>query len=541
MQRTYITKYVLIALSAISLSLSGMRESETPNHIYTLEPRGGFFSVTAENKDDFEKRAFASIPLTVGTNVIMAQVISHKNTIDERINQDIGKSGFVPLAIFTQSEPLITKNQLLSLQFSNNLTNPQESFKSHIELINSPIQNNNNFIDKIINTKIQDAKIIQKFFNTVTAFKFLAQPTNQAINNNIPSAVTKNEKPKTIIPISNRIAQRSRTLLNMFKDFGDTKNDNPEEMYFYELPQHIDKETMDIVLELINLRLMINPPKEKETPIDDETINQQIVPEFLKTINNLPLENLIKVMIAVEILDIVEPNVTEKETCAYRNISLETSLFSSFLRQLIALPAEKRNAAITALNNQDIENKLLRAFVDSEKLADKVNGVYNKLMEYSFAKNLYGDDSFKNAVSYDAKTMKFHNKELTLEKAFLINKFFTTKPSTSTKFIITDDAVTTRVSMVLNAWNEIEQQQQRDEEERLRDLNAMLAQQQKNIDAEIARVTEYNSMRAKIGRFLTANKTLLLKATGVAAYCTYMLYLLYTNETIRNYFSQTSS
>lgn len=194
----YGRQYLLIGLSVISFSLSGMEKEKAmlrvgdsqlvqlqePTHIITFQPCGGYFEVTQENQDQF-KQYFKdhgitlNNPLTKVIAVKEAQQTNKNNTLSVS-SKGYNKTTFalLPLDLFVREKGLTSltinkENQILQLKACG--TRSENSFKAHTELLTEQVQNTKSTSKKENPAQYAQDLQTQLNANKIPTLKFLAQ------------------------------------------------------------------------------------------------------------------------------------------------------------------------------------------------------------------------------------------------------------------------------------------------------------------------------------------------------------------------------
>jgi hypothetical protein len=198
MKNFYGGQYLLIGLSVISFSLSGMEKEKAmlrvgdsqlvqlqePTHIITFQPCGGYFEVTQENQDQF-KQYFKdhgitlNNPLTKVIAVKEAQQTNKNNTLSAS-SKGYNKTTFelLPLDLFVREKGLTSltinkENQVLQLKACG--AKPEIFFKAHTELLTEQVQNTKSTSKKENPAQYAQDLQTQLNANKIPTLKFLAQ------------------------------------------------------------------------------------------------------------------------------------------------------------------------------------------------------------------------------------------------------------------------------------------------------------------------------------------------------------------------------
>lgn len=158
MQQSYFTKYVIIGLSTIALSLSGMEsdnnqltEQKKSDYTVTIVPSHYYRDITEQNKSNFQKD-FARFGINLGeTKKILDFTKSHiKNNktnedIDMYTNTKEWRKAFfglpmhLPIDAFTEGKKyIVTKkytepNKSITIELVSDTNQPEEFFTLHEE------------------------------------------------------------------------------------------------------------------------------------------------------------------------------------------------------------------------------------------------------------------------------------------------------------------------------------------------------------------------------------------------------------------------
>lgn len=133
MQKSFITHYILIGLSVISFSLSGMRvgdgqlieKQQKPDVTVVFKPEGGFFEVTPQNKQSFQKY-FEQYEITVQDKdkIIRVELVEQKknnNVISANSKEYTQKIPLLlPIDLFTQGKTFEINTNNRIIQFKAN-------------------------------------------------------------------------------------------------------------------------------------------------------------------------------------------------------------------------------------------------------------------------------------------------------------------------------------------------------------------------------------------------------------------------------------
>ena len=494
MQKSFITQYMIIGLSLFSLSLSGMRpdgqltEIKKANHTIMVSPLGGYFEVTTENKPLLQNyfNTFDIILNDSMDKVICIQTTNSTKSKSKKTPPINDIPHILPLELFILQQKNITKITTKDLiEYKSSGPRADSFFKSHAKLFNSNNTNENSA-----------AQTVQKNLNSIPELNFLVQKQE-----NIES--------KKIL-IKNELGVLSNVIVT-FSKYPD-QIQKTEGKISFTIPKDIDDKTTEIVFNSLDVCLLINTDNLEQEIITLYTTNLK------DALKKLSYEDLMQAQALCNYLEIVE-EYKGKE------IILPSLLQTTFVEKLIDEPYENRDEIINRLDQESVQ-AILEIIISTrgQDLQKQLEDEYYKLKQSAntIKEHFTVDNIITVAIMWIMPVVE--NRlctGLSLSQVLLINDILKNKVAPE---FATSANVSPLVKMVFDACDELKKviaNNERIAEEGKRHREKHAAQQEEIKKAE---QIEFNRPINRFKRFITQDKSKLLKLGALVTYVTFFVY-----------------